>query len=661
MRYFTPGTNTPKSLFVPLPLEFMGEKMQAAQTGYDTAMDDAATAASKLKVNYAPYTKHVTAAQQLLQTYQDKFLATTDEIEKTRDYKGAARKVTSLINAWENDPTRKLLETSYDQYYNTYQKGKFDLADDYAEYNDENLNFEQIQNSSDTLLPFIAQPLGKIQPWATEARAQTADIKDEGLKIVVPVIGKDGTITTTTTSSKGVTPLKAGGLSYAKIQSFLDTKEGTDYAKMLLYYNPNLDTESIDWNKDWVAAANKGGDTTGLTPFENTSLYGKIGNYLYNAASNQIGLDYENGQTLSFIPEWMAEKLYTPPEVPINPATSFNVKGMDLTDDFTRKTRSTGSEAVTGAMTGYVPGGLGVSYNTTEENSYPWVNWSDKQKAIYKKIGAAYGLEDQIDKVFSGKATVEEEDSAAKFMATYTKLLNQAFQEAPTATAFSSENAEEATTIAFGDNPTVKNLNSAFASANHFYDPNTGEVYNSWADLKARLIPTISDYANDNSAVRISGQVLSAEHSMPIATADSEGNPDWSFTNPYTITIGSYPIYMSNYAGTTANKTKGKILATTSKIYNASKLSLNNTPISVGKLFNDSDLYTVKTLKNSKTETITYPGTKVSIPSGSYAVSNTLTTEDGKEHTVVGVGVDPASALDDYKNEQTLFLQTLKK
>jgi len=180
VRYFKPGTDTKQSLFTPLPLDFMAEKVTTEQTGFDTAQSTLAAAADAL------YAKHLTSQENAYQELIAKHYKGVDNILTTLNSEGnwrsVAPMVTSATREWTNDPTKKVLESNYDNYL-LYQKSAQDHLEKgtYGEWNDKFKDWTPYLADGVTPNTFDFTGIQKAEDYVTKASELMKGMKESGL------------------------------------------------------------------------------------------------------------------------------------------------------------------------------------------------------------------------------------------------------------------------------------------------------------------------------------------------------------------------------------------------------------------------------------------------------------------------------------------------
>ncbi len=337
MRYFTPGTSTPKSLFVPLPLEFMAGKLEAEQLGYDTALAAIDTAGEKLTLNRLQSQEK--PAQELLNSYYEKFNKVADEIETTGNYRGSARNITSLINEWTNNPTKKLLEYNLEQ-YNTYLEDKQAQKAEgtYGYWNDFGASWEPIKaDGTPNIFNYTGLPMA--QEHTVGAKTFMGKVAPEGVLGETEVPNDAlGAYVTTKYGATGVNATKLWNLSASKAYDFIATdKAGMDWATKYKYDNPDT------WATPIYDAA---GALVGNELLEEATYL------LYNANKEQIGEIGQEGTSYTDYAEWKAKKLGILGGKQVEPGMDLENVSFDFPDELFTEVHATPVD-LTGVV--YVP------------------------------------------------------------------------------------------------------------------------------------------------------------------------------------------------------------------------------------------------------------------------------------------------------------------
>lgn len=115
-RYLKAAIPTLEPGYVPLPLNFINEKITADQTKFDTAASQIATL-NALKQDVAPWDKG--KEQDLLGKYTPQINELSEMLYKTGQVGQVVPSIAKLQQQWQNDPTRKYLQQGFDWYTTT--------------------------------------------------------------------------------------------------------------------------------------------------------------------------------------------------------------------------------------------------------------------------------------------------------------------------------------------------------------------------------------------------------------------------------------------------------------------------------------------------------------------------------------------------------------
>lgn len=173
----------------------------------------------------------------------DEFTKRTDELAERfasgQDMFKAERDLHKLKRDWTNNSTRQELETSYLN-YGAYQKDKIAKGDKYGEWYDNYLPFKG-QRDDGSIEGYRYTGMGEVQDHQKLAGEMMAKIGEDGSLTDYEI--RDPKTNDVLGYKKGAEYIlrdKVANLANGKADSFLLTKEGKDFAKMINYHNPNV-------------------------------------------------------------------------------------------------------------------------------------------------------------------------------------------------------------------------------------------------------------------------------------------------------------------------------------------------------------------------------------------------------------------------------------
>lgn len=265
-RFDTPYGQQYVSQYVQAPLSEISGMAKEYSDKYKQAEEDTYKL-NDLMAHVNAIDEHSPYKKALSERYHPKINELADKIIKGTDLPTAKRDLNKLQREFANDPLRQELEKSYVEKA-LYQKDRIAKGDKYGEWQDPTMKFKGT-TADKQIEPFRYTGMGEVQNHAEEARKQMADIGVDAAEMQNAVLGTDGIIRDRSTGKEHILSKKVEQLSAMKVPSFLATKEGLDFARMIQYKNPNIDIEK---------AAQE---------------------YLYNAGSNQIFSKSEYGNKLN--------------------------------------------------------------------------------------------------------------------------------------------------------------------------------------------------------------------------------------------------------------------------------------------------------------------------------------------------------------------------
>lgn len=258
--------------FVEKPLEALTNLAKDYSDKYKQGINDINQAQNEfLKVNaidgHKPY------KEQIIKSYKDKIEQLSDEfIKNPTDYNNKM-KLNKLINDWKADPNRQELETSYSN-YQEYQKDKIKKGDKYGEWYDNYIGFKGAGDKGPNAYRYTG--MGEVQNHSEEARKQMEKVGSFASEYDSVTLDSSGNIVGRKGGKEEIASKRIRQLAQDKSQSFLATKEGQDFAKMIHYYNPQMTEEQL------------------LKASED---------YLYNAGQNQIMSKVKSGNSFNYAPK----------------------------------------------------------------------------------------------------------------------------------------------------------------------------------------------------------------------------------------------------------------------------------------------------------------------------------------------------------------------
>lgn len=260
--------------YVPLPLDTLMKAGAMKQQGFDKALEDTYKMEDLMKSVNA-IDKHQQYKKELENKYYPRIEEIADQITKTGDL-SKAQEIKRLARQWEHDPLRQELENSYAN-YKAYQTDKIKKADKYGEYYDPYLPFKGTTEAG--IEGFRYTGMGEQQNHQELAGKMMDKINKDGYLSDVVNLDQAGNIIGVKKGAEFIAAKKVRSLAQGKVNSFLSTKEGEDFAKKISYYNPNIDI-------------NKAAE-----------------DYLYEAGANQIFQNSQSGSSFKYAPKYINDKL----------------------------------------------------------------------------------------------------------------------------------------------------------------------------------------------------------------------------------------------------------------------------------------------------------------------------------------------------------------
>lgn len=293
------------SQFVARPTEQVAAMSDDYQQEYD------ANKAYGNKIQSAVNSQQAIAEQEaLLQQETAKYTQTIKQLAAEGNWEDLDANIEALASDYQKNATQgnlAILSNNKAQ-YGKYLEDREKLSGEgkYAAWND-NFNSWKAQASQTgyqtedgQAARFNHTGLAQMEDHQKRASEMMADIaKDGSMSDFVNVDGK-GNVIGVKNGYKGVAAQKVKKIAEAQADSFLNTQEGRDFAKMISY---------------------QGG------PMNATQLHNAASDYLYRAGLKQVGMETEQGNSFDHAPKHVADKLAID-EVLRNPSVS-TLEGQD--------------------------------------------------------------------------------------------------------------------------------------------------------------------------------------------------------------------------------------------------------------------------------------------------------------------------------------------
>jgi hypothetical protein len=258
--------------YVGMPLEALTNLAKNYSDKYKQGVSDIDKAQDEfLKINAVD--KHQGYKKQLIESYKPRVEKLAEEFIKNPTDYNTKLKLDNLVREFKYDPTRQELENSYSN-YQEYQKDKIKKGDKYGEWYDNYLGFKGEGKEGPNAYRYTG--MGEIQNHSEEARKQMDKVGSFANEYDTFKLDQSGNIIGVKGGKEEIASNRIRQLAQDKSQSFLATKEGQDFAKMVSYYNPKMNEEQL------------------LKASED---------YLYNAGQNQIMSKVKSGKDFKYAPK----------------------------------------------------------------------------------------------------------------------------------------------------------------------------------------------------------------------------------------------------------------------------------------------------------------------------------------------------------------------
>lgn len=321
MRYFKPGSNEGKSLYIPLPLEFMAKKAEQEQASIDAVKNTAGELYGQINFNAIPEQERFKTAKINEYTTAIDNLA-TEVNQNPENWSTIGTKVNALAQKFNTDEDILSMENTYTGAATRLK----DVRENGAEHNiwvDDYPLFLQQQKASDKLLSYDYKGSKKVLDWDEPAQKFMADIKPDkvvdGKTYVDPTVSDY--ITKKTTGNEYVTYAMIAQTALDSVKPLRQQLAFNDYLNKQAYEATDgklIDGKDIYY--EYLAnLANK--DNKMLTTIKTALGKGKdeiltkddmmdyeAYSYLYAIGKKQERLSTSTDIDKSFINEWVAKR-----------------------------------------------------------------------------------------------------------------------------------------------------------------------------------------------------------------------------------------------------------------------------------------------------------------------------------------------------------------
>ena len=557
MRYFKPGSNEGKSLYIPLPLEFMAKKAEQEQASIDAVKNTAGELYGQINFNAIKEQQKFKDAKINEYTTAIDNLA-TEVNQNPENWSTIGTKVNALAQKFNTD--KDILSMK-----NTYTAAETWLEDkrkNGAEHNiwvDDFPSFLERQKASDKLLSYDYKGSKKVQDWLTPTKTLMDDVYSTKItngKVYFDP-GKDEYITKITTGGEyttaamvaqralDITPLLREQLAF---NDFFAKKAYEATNGLLIdgadtYYNVLAEEYNKDENKK---SAEKIRTALGLTKDQvltkddimNFDVY----SYAYSVGTGKIKSSTTYDEDVTVIPEWQAKKYGLDTEKsPSTPGTKFDftING----DENSVKPSDFDNYQDTQYKTVRTSDGSHLEATGTTEKQF-YEKWSDVTKNRYETWAKANGMGGLFDLIVKYKGGTEEQKRLFKTeMKSITSDAQKNISESPMVDVWKDPDEIKDANLSYfkAASPTIADGLGAAANLSG-YNPSTGTVYNTMSLL-------IDELGFDPKAtITVVGDVNKLDHGMGWATS-IDGAVNTKFADPIEVLIsdpnkGNVTIYM---------------------------------------------------------------------------------------------------------------------
>ena len=555
MRYFKPGSNEGKSLYIPLPLEFMAKKAEQEQASIDAVKNTAGELYGQ--INFNAITEQQKFKDAKINEYLTKIDSLATELNQApENWSTIATKLNSLAQEFSTDKDILSME-------NTYTAAATRLKDVRANGEQHNIwvddfpLFLEQQKASDKLLSYDYKGSKKVLDWLTPTKTLMDDVSStktmKGKVYVDPEkseyitkITKGGEYTTAAMVAQralDITPILKEQLAfkdYFAKQAYekLGLIDGAD-----TYYTLLAEAHNKDENKESATIVKTAlglKEDRALTKDDmmNFDVY----KYAYGIGTGKIKSSTTYDEDVTSIPEWQAKKYGLDTKKSVStPGTKFDftIAG----DENSVKPSDFDNYQDTQYKTVRTSDGSHLEATGTTEKQF-YEKWSDITKNRYETWAKANGIGGLFDLIVKYKGGTEEQKRLFKTeMKSITSDVQKNISESPMVDVLKDPDEIKDANFSYfkATSPTIADGLGAAANLSG-YDPSTGTVYNTMSTLIDEL------KFDPKATITVVGDVNKLDHGMGWATS-IDGAVNTKFADPIEVLIsdpnkGNVTIYM---------------------------------------------------------------------------------------------------------------------
>ena len=556
MRYFKPGSNEGKSLYIPLPLEFMAKKAEQEQASIDAVKNTAGELYGQINFNAIPEQQKFKDAK--INEYLTKVDSLATELSQTpENWSTIGTKLNSLAQEFNTDKDILIMENIYTAAATRLKDVRANGAEHNIWVDDYPLFLEQ-QKASDKLLEYDYKGSKKVLDWLKPTKELMNDISstkitegkvyfDPGKDEYITKITKGGEYTTDAMVAQralDITPVLREQLAF---NDFFAKKAYEATNGLLIdgadtYYNVLAEEYNKDENKK---SAEKIRTALGLTKDQvltkddimNFDVY----SYAYSVGTGKIKSSTTYDENINFVDDWYAKKYdLDKKKGESTPGTKFDytvdgLEGLAKTSDFDNYSTPSFESRIS-------PEGVTYQVETSSKITEFYEKWNKKTKDRYEVLSRSNNLGELFDKIVTNKGGTEEEKKLFKQkMKLLVPKLNETLSESPDIDRYDGEKQKAENLSYFKNtNPTIKD-GIGYAINLSAYNPNDDELSNTLSIAIEKL------GVSEDATISVTGEVNNINHSMGVATA-IDGEINTKFADPIQVTIHDkgkdYVLYM---------------------------------------------------------------------------------------------------------------------
>lgn len=246
-RFSTVGQSEYTPQHVPLPFEAIAALGEKTQKTYDAAIDDTyklKDLMTKVPAIHDPNLglSNIKKKQELDAQFAPKIDELTNKIMAGDP--NAPRELEQVKRDFVNNPIRQELENSYVD-YKAYKEDRTKKGDKYAAWEDPYVNQQLVDANTGELKPFRYSGMGEVQDHQKLSDEMMKGFVESSNEFKTARLGADGIIRTNFGKGAAITDKQIRNAANAKINDFINNKEGISFLKQMKFQYPDATPEQL--------------------------------------------------------------------------------------------------------------------------------------------------------------------------------------------------------------------------------------------------------------------------------------------------------------------------------------------------------------------------------------------------------------------------------